>query len=190
MDMKKVIYSFAAIMICFTISSCQKPSQENSQKSNMSDKVSYDFYSFLQSPEATEKQDVSKIIKLVVTKNEGAQDETIVLDLEDGEILVESWMSSYGINSEGETQSFDDKEEVLHLLETYNVQGWKDDYTTEDLASYDDGVGWNVWLQYEDGTVQSHKGSGSGLVQMTPEGFNDFFNELEKFVNKHLEMKM
>lgn len=176
--------------MCLLVSGCQKPSQENSQNPNMANKVSYDFYTFLQSPEATEKQDVSKIIKLVVTKNEGAQDETIVLDLDNEEIHIDPWMSSYGINSEEETQSFDDKEEVLHILETYKVQDWKDDYTTEDSASYEDGVGWNVWLQYEDGTVQSHKGSGSGLEQITPEGFDDFFNELDEFVNKHLEIEM
>jgi len=186
---RKVLYSICIIGICILVSGCKESEEEILEESNMSDnvKVSYDFYSFLQSPEATEKQDASQIIKLVVTKNEGVQDETIVLDLENEEIIIDPWMSSYGINSEGDTQSFDDKEEILHILETYDVQEWKDDYTTEDPASYQDGVGWNVWLQYEDGTVQSHKGSGSGLEQITPEGFADFFNALEKFVEEHLK---
>lgn len=185
--MKQLVYIISIISICIFVIGCKDQAKENLEESNMLDKVSYDFYSFLQSPQATEKQDLSKIIKLVVTKNEGSQDETLVLDLENEEIVIDPWMSSYGINSQGETQSIDSMGEVLHILETYNVQDWKDDYSTEDPSSYQDGVGWNVWLQYEDGTVESHKGSGSGLELMTPEGFDDFYHELKTFVNERLE---
>ncbi len=184
--MRRVMYSIIIIIICFFVSGCNNSTKENLGGSNMSDKVSYDFYTFLQSPQATEKQDFSKVIKLVVTQNEGSQDETLVLDLENEEILIDPWMSSHGINSQGETQSVDDMREVLNIIERYNVQDWKDNYSTENPTSYEDGVGWNVWYQYEDGTVQSHKGSGSGLEKITPEGFDDFFNALETFVNERL----
>lgn len=175
------------IGICLLMIGCQSSIDEDVREPEKLEDVSYDFYTFLNSPASTETQDLSHVIKVVVTKNEHSQDETLAFDVENEEIVIDPWMSSKGIHSEGETQAVDDVEEVLHILDTYNVAEWEEDYTTEDSDAYTDGVGWNVWLQYEDGTIQSYKGSGSGLEHITPEGFDAFFQELRDYVDDRVE---
>ncbi len=56
-----------------------------------------------------------------------------------------------------------------------------------DPTTTDDGVGWSLYLQFEDGTVEKHKGSGTAMKSITPENFDDFFNELSDFVDERLE---
>lgn len=179
------------ISICLFVNGCSDSEKGNAnedmEESNMSDEIIYDFYSFLRAPASTEKQGFSEVIKIVVTKNEHSQDETIAFDVENNEILIDPWLSSHGVNSSGDTEQIEDMDELLEILETYNVQDWKKDYTVEDPSSYEDGIGWNLWFQYKDGTVQSSRGSGTGLESITPERFGDFFNELSDFVNERLE---
>lgn len=77
-------------------------------------------------------------------------------------------------------------EKVIDILETYNVQDWKKDYSYEDLSSYQDGSGWSLYLQFEDGTVEVHRGFGSFAGEIIPENFDDFFSELSSFVDERL----
>ena len=75
--------------------------------------------------------------------------------------------------------------EVLDILRTYDMQSWKKDYTFEDSDTYEDGYIWRLWLQYEDGTVEKHKGEGTDRDKITPSIFDDFVKDLNYIVDKH-----
>lgn len=175
------------ISISLFVIGCNDLEKENMEESKMSDEILYDFYSFLRAPKSTEKQGLSEVIKLVFTKNDSSLSDTIAIDVEGKKIHIDPWMSSHGINSLGETKNIDDINEVLNILKKYNIQDWKEDYSFENPSSFEDGFGWNLWLQYKDGTVEKHGGSGSFPEEIIPENFGEFFHELNDFVNERLE---
>jgi len=75
---------------------------------------------------------------------------------------------------------------LSEILKKYDVQDWKDDYTTENPDTYEDGYGWQLWLQYEDGTVEKHGGTGTTVEKVTPENFQDFKTELSTFMDEKI----
>lgn len=180
---KRLFYSFAIIFVCLLVVGCKDIDKKKTGEANMSEDLFYDFYLFLKSPRATEKHDLSEVIKIVYTDSNSSTGNTIALDLEKNHILKDPWMSSHGINSMGEYKQIDDMEKVIDILEKYNVQEWKEDYSFEDPSTYEDGYGWNLYLQFQDGTVERHKGSGTLKKNIIPEQFSEFFNELNKFHN-------
>lgn len=175
------------IILCLCLVGCNDKNEQGEEVAEMTDQELYDIYYLKEAPEATGVHDLSDVIKVAVVKNENLQDETIAIDVENDGIYINPSSSSLGIRAVKGTKKINDMDEVIDILEKYNVQDWKADYTTEDPKSYQDGVGWNVWIQYTDGTVQSFRGSGSGLEKITPDGFSDFFNELDTFVEERLE---
>src|SRR5699024_11722442 len=77
---------------------------------------------------------------------------TIAMDIENNIIYIDPWMSSMGINYQDESEPIDDIDKAVDILEKYNVQDWKEDYSYEDPSSYEDGYAWSLYLQFEDGT--------------------------------------
>src|SRR5699024_11619201 len=73
------------------------------------------------------------------------------------------------------SKPIDDIDEAVNILEKYNVQDWKEDYSYEDPSSYEDGYAWSLYLQFEDGTVERHKVTGSFAVESTPENYKDYY---------------
>ena len=69
---------------------------------------------------------------------------------------------------------------VIDILNKHHIQNWQKDYTFENPDSYQDGYGWQLWLQFKDGTVGKHKGSGTNPDKMTPDNFDDFAKELHE----------
>ncbi len=185
--MKSIKSVMICISLCLFLVGCKDTNEIKEEVTEMTEEELYDIYYLKEAPEATDNHDLSEVIKIAVVKNEHSQDETIAIDVENDGIYINPSSSSLGIRAAKGMKKIDDMDQVIDILEKYNVQDWKEDYTTEDPASYQDGVGWNVWIQYTDGTVQSSKGSGSGLARITPDGFADFFNELATFVEERLE---
>src|SRR5699024_12312982 len=108
----------------------------------------------------TEKQPLSKVIKLAFTQNDSSLGNTIAMDLENNTIYIDPWMSSMGINYKDESKPIDDIDEAVNIIEKYNVQDRKEDYSYEDASSYEDGNARSIYLQLEDGTVERLKGTG------------------------------
>ncbi|MEH7180116.1 hypothetical protein [Neobacillus vireti] len=98
-------------------------------------------------------------------------------------------MDSLGLSFNDGTVKINDAENVINILKKHNVQEWKRDYSFEDPASFQDGYSWNLWLQFEDGTVEKHVGQGKDIVDITPKNFDDFATELNGFVKERLEGK-
>ena len=76
---------------------------------------------------------------------------------------------------------------MFEILEKYEVQSWKRDYTFEDPETYQDGYSWSLWLQFADGTVEKHSGEGTDAEKLTPDNFQEFAKELRSFVEEKLE---
>src|SRR5699024_2251159 len=149
----------------------------------------YDIYFIKKAPKSTGKHDLSEAIKVVFTYSDSSVGDTIAIDIQEGIIHIEPWVSTLGVTSLDESEHINDIDIVIDLLREYNVQGWKDDYTYEDPSTYEDGVGWNLWIQFEYGTVEKHGGSGSFAEEITSDEFDEFKKALRDFVHERLEDK-
>ena len=119
-------------------------------------------------------------------KNDSSLSDTIAIDVTNNEIYVDPSWTTLGVDTFDEPVPVNDVQNVLEILEEYNVQDWKKDYTVENPEDYEDGFSWRLWLQFEDGTVEKHGGSGTE-DGITPENFDGFFTELNEFVAGKLE---
>ena len=193
MKVSRVKRSILVAMICFVLLGCQDLSDEaNDEKNssnkdgnvekkenNMNDVDVYDFENIGKAPETTESQDVKNTIKVFFSESTfDDSDEPIALNLKDSEIYINPSLSLHGFSSYDESMELNNAEEVLDILRSYDVQSWKKDYTFEDSDTYEDGYIWRLWLQYEDGTVEKHKGKGTDRDKITPDNFDDFVKDL------------
>lgn len=185
--MKKIALFMISISICLIMVGCKDSENGYSEGSELKEEHLYDIYFIKKAPKTTEKQPLSKVIKLAFTQNDSSLGNTIAMDLENNTIYIDPWMSSMGINYKDESKPIDDIDEAVNILEKYNVQDWKEDYSYEDPSSYEDGYAWSLYLQFEDGTVERHKGTGSFAKEITPENYNDFSQKLNDFVEERLK---
>src|SRR5699024_946819 len=184
-----IMMIFFIIYISLVFVSCNITDSQNEKmnESELKEAHLYDIYFIKKDPKTTEKQPLSKVIKLAFTQNDSSLGNTIAMDLENNTIYIDPWMSSMGINYKSESKPIDDIDEAVNILEKYNVQDWKEDYSYEDPSSYEDGYAWSLYLQFEDGTVERHKGTGSFAKEITPENYNDFSQKLNDFVEERLK---
>ena len=119
-------------------------------------------------------------------KNDSSLSDTIAIDVTNNEIYVDPSWTTLGVDTFDEPVPVNDVQNLLQILEEYNVQDWKKDYTVENPEDYEDGFSWRLWLQFEDGTVEKHGGSGTE-DGITSENFDEFFTELNEFVAGKLE---
>ena len=187
-------------VICFALLGCQDLSDEaNDEKNssnkdgivekkenNMNDVDVYDFENMGKAPEVTEAQNVEDTIKVFFSESTfDDPDEPIAFNLKDSEIYINPSLSLHGFSSYDEAMELNNVEEVLDILRSYDVQSWKKDYTFKDSDTYEDGYIWRLWLQYEDGTVEKHKGEGTDRDIITPSIFDYFVKDLNYIVDKH-----
>jgi|SRR5699024_1110839 len=132
------------ISFCFFLVGCKDTNEPTEKIPKMTEEKLYDIYYLKEAPKASGNHELSKVIKIVVVKHEHSQDQTIVIDVGNSGIFVDPSNSSLGIRASNGKKEIDDVNQAVHLLEKYNVQGWKEDYTIEEPESYEDGVGWNV----------------------------------------------
>src|SRR5699024_6573910 len=200
MKVRRVKKSILVAMICFVLLGCQDLSDEANDEKNSSDKDGiveknennmndvdvYDFENIGKAPEITGSQDVKNTIKVFFSESTfDDPDEPIALNLKDSEIYINPSLSLHGFSSYDKTMELNNAEEVLDILKAYDVQSWKKDYTFENSDTYEDGYIWRLWLQYEDGTVEKHKGKGTDRDKITPDNFDDFVKDLNNIVDKH-----
>ena len=135
----------------------------------------YDFYFINRAPAATEKHPLDELIKIYFSTK------SVAIDVENKELLENPRFATNGVTIFEDPLPFDDKEGLIEILEKYRVQEWKEDYTTEDPDSYQDGYGWMMLLQFEDGTIERYKGSGPYKEDVVPKNFDEFASEMEAF---------
>jgi len=203
--MNKFLSCFLIIVNCLLLLDCQEnpnekqsdtPSLENKEEQNekksggknMNEIDIFDFENIGKAPEANETHDLDEVIKIFFT--EWIFDdsyEPIAINIESNEIYKNPSLSLHSFSSYDEIIQISQAEEVLEILERYEVQTWERDYTFEDPNSYEDGYSWRLWLQFEDGSVEKHSGKGTDVEKLTPERYRDFVNELEEFTKEKLK---
>lgn len=160
----------------------QEGEENNVNKINV-----FEFKHIDKAPVASEKQPMDKVIKIYFS--EWSIDErpySTAIDIEMNEIYAYPVIGRRGLRAREGIVEIEGAEIVKEILEKYDVQSWKSDYTFEDPDSYVDGYSWSLWLQYEDGTVEKHTGEGTDVENLTPEKFRPFVEELTKFVEEKL----
>lgn len=147
----------------------------------------YDFSYIKKAPEAKKKHDLEKVIKIYMNENDSSLNKGFAIDFKESHVYVDTGMGSRGIRtSREEPVNVIDINGVIDILKKYDVQNWKENYTFEDPDSYQDGYSWKLWLQFEDGTVEKHTGSGTDVKKITPDNFSAFRKELTNFVDENL----
>ena len=144
----------------------------------------YDFHNIKKAPVASMKQDLDEIIKLTFSTNSPIQTR-IAIDIKNNKIYKNPIFSKNGLVSTDGSIEFDYKEKLLNILEKYKIQDWKKDYTTEDPDTYQDGAGWYLLLQFEDGTTESHGGQGT-TDKIFPKEFDAFVEEIDQLAKEIL----
>lgn len=144
----------------------------------------YDFYHINRAPKTETKHALDELIKIYLSTNSPI-DIKIAIDIKNDEIYDDPLWSTNGVESLKEPVKFDGQKYLLDILSKYQVQGWEHDYTTEDPDSYQDGYGWSLMLQFEDGTVETYKGEGTNDA-ILPAHFDEFVNELTDFADERL----
>ena len=168
------------MIVCF---GCQKSVDKNG---NEMDEAIFTFAFIKKAPEATEKQNIDKVIKVYFNENDSSLDKGFAIDVANNEIYSDPSWTTLSVDTFDEPMPVNNVQDVLQILEKYNVQDWKKDYTVENPDDYADGFSWRLWLQLVDGTVEKHGGSGTE-DGITPENFDGFAAELEAFVEGKLK---
>lgn len=186
--MKNLLRYCFIFIACFSLIAC-KPLDNGLGPGgeDIDDSVDiFDFRNITQAPKTRRKQDVDKVIKVFFM--ESSMDEAleaVAIDIDKNEIHRYSNIG-IGTFSGLSVVSVNNTSEVKDIIEKYDVQDWKTSYSFEDHTTYDDGYGWSLWLQFEDGKVKKSSGSGSGTEEITPENFDDFAEELYRFKKSKL----
>ena len=189
--MKQFIYPLLIAMTTLFLLGCQDKKIEINDENGGNDTYEYDIYDFSfidKAPETKERHSINNVIKVLFDKNNSSISNTIAIDVYNKEIYIEPSWSTLGVDTFDEPVGVNDIEEVLGILEKYEVQDWETDYTFEDPLTYEDGLSWNLWLQFGDGTVEKHHGSGT-KDGITPENFEEFFTELNDYVEERLRVE-
>lgn len=185
-----------SMLLCMV--GCQTDSSHSDAESNhsshaekkdgekdMNEKDIFNFKNIEHAPEATEDHSLSAVIKVFF--DESSFDEpyqSIAVDIGNNEIYVNPIISQRGLRAQDGVLDINDGKGIISILEKYQIQDWKTDYTDADAEEAEDGESWALILQYEDGSVKKHIGNDEDL---TPEGFREFADELYQFVENHLE---
>lgn len=147
----------------------------------------FDFAFIKKAPEATESHDLEEVIKVYFNENDSSQDKGFAIDIEEGHVFINTGMGSRGVRTSIEQPlEVSQIKGVIDILHKHHIQDWQEDYTFENPDSYQDGYGWQLWLQFKDGTVEKHKGSGTNPDKVTPDNFDDFAKELHEFMDEKI----
>lgn len=144
----------------------------------------FDFSFINRAPKATEKHNLDEVIKFYFNTNLPLST-VIAIEVGNNEIYKEPRYSALGVDTFEEPIVFDDKATLVNILGKYNIQDWKEDYTTEDPATFDDGAGWKLLLQFEDGSTEAHGGEGT-TDKIFPKEFDAFVEEIDQLAKEIL----
>src|SRR5699024_2839907 len=119
-----IMMIFLIIYISLVFVSCNITDSENEKmkESELKEEQLYDVYFIKKATKTTEKQPLSKLIKLAFTQNDISLGNTIAMDLKNTTIYIYPTMSFNDINYKDEYKLIYDIDEKVNLLEKYNVK--------------------------------------------------------------------
>jgi hypothetical protein len=154
-------------------------------ENNMADKDIFKFKHIAEAPEAPEAKPVQDVIKVFFAEwsiDIPLEDSAVAIDIANNEMHVHPVINHRGFRATGGVVSLNDAEQVKEILESYNVQEWPDEEVPE--SEGEDGYSWQLWLQYDDGTVQKYEGN---EATEKPEQFEEFATALREFAAERME---
>ncbi|MGY0692063.1 hypothetical protein ACW2QC_04620 [Virgibacillus sp. FSP13] len=204
--MKGIFYFLAIFTVCLAVIGCQTFTKKNGDDDANSQKIKdevnegnggkdmngidiYDFAFIRKAPDAKEKHPLQEVIKVYFSDWSISEMNEIAIDVANKEIYKNPSMRNRGLRFNDGTVKINNAEQVMEILEKHDVQEWKQDYTFEDPATYQDGYSWNLWLQFEDGTVEKYGGQGTDKEDITPGNFDEFVTDWSEFVDERLGEK-
>ncbi|WP_051359400.1 hypothetical protein [Paucisalibacillus globulus] len=187
-----ILVSFLFLYGCSESDIIEKDNQGTNEENEKGNNIEmngidiYDFYYLNKAPAAEQKHSLDDVIKVFFSEWSMTGGNTMAIDIENGEIYKEPRWTKLGVDSLEKPVKVEDVNQVIEVLQKYEVQDWKTDYTFEDPSTYEDGYSWRLWLQFKDGTVEKHSGEGTEKEKLTPEEFEYFVDELIKYVDERL----
>ncbi len=182
--MRMKVFHFLILGVCLLLVGCEQASDPEGEGNVMNTDIKH----INNAPKATEMHPIDKVVNVFFSEwTMDVPPITVAVDIENNEVYKEPSMGRRGLRAQGGIVSIRNAEEVVAILEKYDVQDWKTDYTFEDPTSYEDGYSWKLWLQFADGTVEKHAGEGTDKGKLTPDHFDEFVGELQGFVEGELK---
>src|SRR5690625_3272383 len=135
--MRRYVY-VVLLLPCMILAGCNHSEDDIKENEVMRNIDIYNFYYINRAPDATEKHDLDEVIKFYFSTDSPIRGK-IAINIENNEIYKKPRHSFNGIDTLEEPITFEDKESLLNILEKYSIQEWKEDYTTEDSDTYQDG---------------------------------------------------
>lgn len=186
--MNRLLRYFIIILFFIVLIGCQQGNEDPLEKvKEERARNAMDIYEFTyikKAPEAKNMHSIDEVIKLYFNESDGTTRKRIAIDIKKEEIYEAPRISLEGIYTIDGTVGMEATDKLIDTLDRYNVNEWENDYNISDSTDYEDGIGWSLWIQFEDGTVQKHEGNEEDLL---PENFNQFSAELSDFVNEQLD---
>lgn len=147
----------------------------------------YDFAFIKRAPETDEKQPLDDVIKVLFIKNDGSLDTGYAVDFENNEVYIDPMIGSRGVRTGVETpKKLENASQLFSILEEHHVQDWKSSYSQKNQDDFEDGTGWQFWLQFSDGSVEKHSGSGVDVEKTRPENFSAFSQDFSEAIEKNV----
>lgn len=194
--MKKILACFFVMIISLFFYGCQQnittPNPMNEKIDNPKKKGSeteqadiFDFKHIDKVPETNEKQPIDNVIKVFFDESTFEKPyEAVAIDIENNEVYANPIIGQRGLRAQDGIVEINNAENVLDILEQYEVQMWDKEYSPEQTDANEDGYSWQLLLQYVDGTVEKHEGTEEDEV---PPEFNDVAEKLRDFADDRLE---
>lgn len=177
--MSKIIVGVFIGIACLLLFGCEAKNEEL----ELSKEELLEFENFGKAPETTKSKPIEEVVKIYFSESSiDFPHEPIAINIKDNKLYTRPHVSAFRRSRYHDVVIMENAKIVIKLLEKYNVQHWNRDYTFEDPQTYEDGYGWSLWLQFEDGTVKRHSGSGTSKKDITPEKFDDFVHDLRRLV--------
>jgi hypothetical protein len=162
----------------------EQNNDENGEN-NMNEKDIFQFKHIAQAPEAAEKKPVEEVIKVFFAEHSidiPLEESGVAIDIANKEMHVHPVINHRGFRAQGGIVELNDAEKVREILHTHSVQEWPDEPAPESEAA--DGYSWQLWLQYEDGSVQRYEGN---EATEKPEKFDAFASSLREYTAERIE---
>ena len=168
---------------CFIFNSYQESISNHYviMKMNQYEVHNFTFIDYL--PETKMKKDLNKVKRIYFTDWSMSETNTTAINIVSKTIYIDSFDFNQDVETKEGPIHTPDVNKVLDILEEYDVQKWRRTYTFRNPDAFQDGYSWKIVMQFDDGTVEKHRGEGS----LTPENYDEFLHEFNKFIDDRRE---
>ena len=178
--MRKSILLIFIIVFSTMIFACTNNIEKEEENINMSEKTICGFEDLLKEPKSDKKQDVENIIKIMFFEwYDGQNHNEVAIDIGNKTLYTEPQINFIDIDEPDYSMSNDDVKTLFNIINKNNILNWESNYIEN--GEYEDGYSWGLFIQYQDGNVNSFIGKGQTKENVVPENFDAFVNEITDF---------